>query len=213
MACPLLNGDLTGEDVGITPHRDRDGSPGKHSAEQCCHPSQKHPSPVCAQACAVSSTAHTVSAPLPVPELSAVPSPWLSSGLPCSGLTTSPHPSDPPNSSSRQRLPGCCRHWGLWPSCGASGSLFMLSKAIRKAQDLSAAPRAAGQRRRVVCHICHICHVTHLGTGSPARGMRQINPQFPRAALRGQAGHTIHSWTHPAAHAGQGTEEPPLRVP
>lgn len=84
-----------------------------NAAELCCHPSQKHPNPACAQASgAVLSTAHTVP-PSPVPELPAVPSLQLSSGLPCSWAHHSPHRSDPPNSSSRQRLPGCRRQWGV----------------------------------------------------------------------------------------------------
>lgn len=68
---------------------------------------------VCARASgAALSTAHT-ELHSPVPELTAVPSLQLSSGLPCSRAHHIPHRSDPPNSPSRQRLPGCCRHWGV----------------------------------------------------------------------------------------------------
>lgn len=96
-------------DVGTTAHKDRDESRRKHSTELCCHPSHEHPSPVCAQAAgAVLSTAHS-----PAPELTGVPSLRVSSGLPCSRACHVPHCSDPPNSSRRQRLPGCCRQWGF----------------------------------------------------------------------------------------------------
>lgn len=137
-------------------------------------------------------------------------------GCPAHGLSASPHRSDPPHSSSRQRLPAAAGGGGFWPSCGASGSRFTLSKAIRQAQDLSAVPGAAGQHSRVVCHTCHCpSHPPRHGASREprVRWMRQINTQFPCTALGRQAGHTTHSWKHPAASAAQAAAAHAGQVP
>lgn len=126
-------------------------------------------------------------------------------GCPAHGLATSPIALILPTAPGGRGSPAAAGSGGFWPSCGASGTRFTLSKAIREARDLSAAPGAAGQCRRVACHICHCrSHPPRRGgrqraPGSRVRGMRQINTRFLCTALRRQAGHTVHSWKHPAA--------------